>query len=151
MDKNLDEFLGASRRRLPVERHITSRVTTGNIIPEVARATGLSQIQVKRVIYEFLQIVYERLLEHCAVSLRNIGTFYFVKGSARKVAKKQKGTDERKMETIPPRCRLRFRATERLKKKAGWFPMDDLEEEQQNEKERTRRFKHYLEEKGIGA
>ena len=147
MTKELDELLGISRRKLHAERHVTSRITTGNIIPEVARGVGVPQHVAKAIIHEFLQVVFERLVDHSAVSLKNIGTFYFIKAAGRKVAKKRKGSDKRDVVDIPPRCRLRFRATAKLKDKSGWYPRKDLVEETKGEEERQKRLEEYLKEK----
>lgn len=145
--KELNDMLAISRRDRKIEKHVTGRASTGSLIPEVARYANVSQDVAKRVVNAFLQIVYERLVEHNAVSLRNIGVLSFVKARPRKVAKKQPGTTERIVVVIPPRCRLRFRATEKLRNEAGWFPPDEVKAEVEREKARQIKLEKYLREK----
>ena len=144
MDKELDKLLAVSRRKKIYERHVTGKATTNTMLPEVARMADVPKRIARKVMYAHLRIISEHLMEHNTVSLRGIGTFYFVKARPRKVAKLQKGTKERKTEVVGPSCRLKFRVADCLKKIAYWFPVNEIDKELSKEEDRTKRFEDFL-------
>lgn len=67
-------------------------MTKADIISELAKRTGLSNADVRKVIEEFMQLIKEALMSGFIVQLRGFGTFYRKKRASKKARNINKGT-----------------------------------------------------------
>ncbi|MCM8771506.1 MAG: HU family DNA-binding protein [Candidatus Omnitrophica bacterium] len=81
------------------------------IIEKIVETTGLNRVIIKRVVDEFLNILYSCFENKERVELRNFGVFYFKKVKPKKARNPKTGEEV----LIPERLKLVFKPTKKLK------------------------------------
>jgi len=81
---------------------ILANVTKRDLILDIARSTGFTQSEIKKVVNGFFDIVSESLEEQKNIELRGFGTFYTKSRKARAARNPKTGDSVQLAETIAP-------------------------------------------------
>ena len=81
------------------------------IIEKISENTGLNKVIVKRIVDEFLKVLFVAFLNKERVELRDFGIFYFKKTKSKKGRNPKTG----QLVIIPERTKIVFKPSKKIK------------------------------------